>query len=419
MDHFYYKNHQLHAEQVPIADIVTRYGTPCYIYAKATLTHHWHVVDNAFKSQPHLICYAVKANSNLAILNLFVRLGSGFDVVSGGELTRVLKAGGKPSNIVFSGVGKSDEEIAQALQANISCLNVESKAELDHIAQVAKRLHCSAPIALRINPNIDPKTHPYIATGLQENKFGIDYRKAVEYYKMIQKQPHLNIIGIDCHIGSQVTHLEPFLEALHQLMILRAQLQQFHINIQHLNIGGGLGVRYKNESPPSPADYANAISERLNNASVKIILEPGRVITANAGILVTKVQYCKQTAHKHFAIVDAAMNDLLRPALYQAWHDVIPVDNSKLPHATSHTYDIVGPVCESGDFLAKDRLLALQEGDLLAIRSAGAYGFAMSSQYNSRPRAAEVMVDQDQFHLIRARETIEQLFQNEYQLPTA
>lgn len=411
MDHFNYQHEQLYAEEVPLSVIADQYGTPCYVYSKATLERHWHAFDRALGQQPHRICYAVKANSNLAVLNCLAQLGSGFDIVSVGELERVLAAGGRADRVVFSGVGKQSHEIRRALEMGIFCFNVESIAELDRIEIIAAEMACTAPISLRVNPDVDPATHPYISTGLKENKFGIDFSDIPELTQRIQQHGHLNLVGLDCHIGSQLTDMSPFLAALDRLMKLIKTLKDQGIAIRHLNLGGGLGVRYDQENPPEPQAYSAAILERLNNPQLEIILEPGRAIAANAGVLLTTVEYLKPTPHKHFAIVDAAMNDLLRPALYQAWQAIIPVNQRS--NAAPQLYDIVGPVCETGDFLGKARELALSPGDRLAIRSAGAYGFAMSSNYNTRPRCAEVMVDGDRHHLVRARETVPALFAEE------
>jgi diaminopimelate decarboxylase len=411
MNHFTYQNNQLFAENVRVADIAKQWGTPCYIYSRATLERHWHVFDKVLSNHPHLVCYAVKANSNIAILNLFVRLGSGFDVVSIGELERVLASGGDPQKIVFSGVGKTSAEIEHALHVGILCFNVESISELEHINDIAKNLGKIAPISIRVNPDIDVKTHRYIATGLKENKFGIDFQQALDAYKCAAKLSNLRITGVDCHIGSQITELQPFLQATDRVMNLVTELRQLGFEIEHIDLGGGLGVHYHNESPPEPAEYAAALGKRIQDPKLKIIVEPGRVIAANAGILVTKIEYLKHSEHKNFAIVDAAMNDLIRPALYDAWHNIIPVN--KTGKADAKIYDIVGPVCETSDFLGKDRKLAIREEDLLAICSAGAYGFCMSSNYNSRPRAAEIMVDGDKVYLIRAREKIAELFATE------
>lgn len=415
MDHFNYQHGQLYAEGVPVASIAKKFGTPTYIYSRATLERHYRVFDEALGHHPHRICYAVKANSNLAVLNVLARLGSGFDIVSVGELERVLVAGGDPRKIVFSGVGKLSFELERALSIGIDCFNVESKAELDTLSQVAINLGTSARISIRVNPDVDAKTHPYIATGLQENKFGIAIEDAMAMYEYAATLPGIQIIGVDCHIGSQLTELEPLLEAFDKVYQLVVTLKNHGYPIDHLDLGGGLGVRYLDENPPSPAEYAKALSARFSDAELSLILEPGRAIVANAGILVTQVIHLKPTQQKNFAIVDAAMNDLLRPALYQAYQEIIPVvprENEIKKH-----YDVVGPVCETADFLGKDRSLAVHAGDLLAIRTAGAYGFVMSSQYNSRPRAAEIMVDGDQMHCVRRRETIEDLFEMETLLP--
>jgi diaminopimelate decarboxylase len=412
MDYFNYQGAHLSAEQVPVAEIVAKHGSPCYIYSKATLERHWQAFDNAFGNQPHLICYAVKANSNIAILNLFARLGSGFDIVSLGELERVLFAGGDAKKIVFSGVGKREDEIIAALKVGIRCFNIEVSSELDRINQLAGQLGVIAPISFRVNPDVDAKTHPYISTGLKENKFGISSESAVAEYVRAAQMPNIKIIGIDCHIGSQLTETRPFLDALDKVIELINTLKAKGIVLEHLDLGGGLGIRYQNEQPPEPAAYINAILERLGANEFEILLEPGRAIVGNAGILVTRVEYLKTTADKNFAIVDAAMNDLIRPALYSAWQEIIPVNTDSQAEAIN--WDIVGPVCETGDFLGKNRILKIKAGDLLAIRSSGAYGFTMSSNYNSRQRAAEVMVDQTKAHLIRERETVAQLWANEH-----
>lgn len=416
MDHFNHHKNELFAEEVSVAKIAEKFGTPCYIYSRATLERHWHVVDEALRDHPHLICYSVKANSNIAILNLFTRLGSGFDVVSGGELARALAAGADPKKIVFSGIGKTAEEIKEALKKNILCLNVESISELERINNIAKQLKKVAPISIRINPDIDARTHPYIATGLKENKFGIDYDQALNVYDLAAKLPNVKVIGIDCHIGSQLTELDPFLEAADRIMQMVKELKARGFTIEHVDLGGGLGVRYHTEKPPEPKEYTTALGKHINDKKLQVIVEPGRVICANAGILITKVEYLKHTDHKNFAIVDAGMNDLIRPALYKAWHNIIPVKKAA-KNVLKYKYDIVGPVCETGDFLGKNRNLALQEGDLLAIRTAGAYGFCMSSNYNTRPRAAEVLVDGKNFYLIRKRETIDELFAGEQLIP--
>lgn len=419
MDYFNYRNDELHIEDVPVQDIVYQFGSPCYIYSRATLERHWRAFDAAFGNQDHLICYAVKANSNIAILNLLARLGSGFDIVSAGELHRVLVAGGDPKKIVFSGVGKGEEEILAALKTGIRCFNVEVSGELDRINRLAGQLGLKAPVSFRVNPDVDANTHPYISTGLKENKFGIDRAQALTEYRRAAEMAHIEIVGIDCHIGSQLTETRPFLDALDRVLELTELLKSDGINLHHLDLGGGLGIRYKDEEPPEPADYIDAVLKRLGSSSMQILLEPGRAIVGNAGILVTQIEYLKPTAHKNFAIVDAAMNDLMRPSLYGAWQDIIPVNRRELiPDVhIERVWDIVGPVCETGDFLGKGRVLSLAQGDLLAVRSAGAYGFSMSSNYNSRPRAAEVLVDTSQIHLIRERETVEQLMAGEKLVP--
>jgi len=415
MDYFNYRDGQLYAEAVSLSALADQWGTPSYVYSRATLERHWRVFDEALAEHPHLICYAVKANSNLAVLNCFARLGSGFDIVSQGELMRVLAAGGDPGKIVFSGVGKTEQEIRYALQQGIYCFNVESSAELRRINTVAEQLQQKAPIALRINPDIDPETHPYIATGLREAKFGIPIKDALEVFQQAEQCSHLTVIGVDCHIGSQLTSLEPFSAALKAVLQLIDTLSKAGIVIQHLNMGGGLGVVYHKESPPSPADLATAFGDLLTGRDLKLIIEPGRAIAANAGVLLTKVEYLKLTPAKNFAIVDAAMNDLLRPALYDSWQEIIAVNQRS--DLTDTLYDVVGPICETGDFLGKDRSLAIETGDLLAVRGAGAYSFSMSSNYNSRPRAAELMVDDDVIHCVRKRETHEDLFAKECILP--
>lgn len=416
MDYFAYKDQQLFAEDVSLEAVAQKYGTPCYVYSKATIERHWHAFDRAAGSQPHLICYAVKANSNLAVLNVMAKLGSGFDIVSGGELTRVLKAGGDPSKVVFSGVGKTQDEIALALKHNIKCFNVESRSELARINQVAEQAGKKAPISIRVNPDVDAKTHPYISTGLKDNKFGVERQQAVEIYQYANSLPFLNVVGIDCHIGSQLTDLTPFVDALDILLALIDELAQQNIHIKHLDVGGGLGVTYNDEKPPHPDQYTQAIAERLEGREdLLLIFEPGRAIMANAGVLLTKVEFLKQGAEKNFAIVDAAMNDLIRPALYSAWQNIIPLNLAlERPKAV---YDIVGPICETGDFLGKGRELTIAPDDYLAVRSAGAYGFAMASNYNSRCRAAEVLIDGNNIHLVREREKIEQLFESEH-IPT-
>jgi diaminopimelate decarboxylase len=411
MDHFEYKNGELYAESVAVSDIVKAVGSPCYIYSRATLERHWRAFDSSLTKHDHLVCYAVKANSNLALLNLFARLGSGFDIVSAGELYRVIQAGGDPAKVVFSGVGKNADEMRYALEKGIHCFNVESIAELDRLNQVAADMGVKAPIAVRVNPDVDAKTHPYISTGLKENKFGIDIKLAEEVYAKAQSLENLEIKGVDCHIGSQLTELSPFLDALDRILALIDRLNETGISIEHIDLGGGLGVRYRDEQPPLPSDYAEAVDNRLGDRGLSIHIEPGRAITANAGILVTTVEYLKHGDGKNFAIIDAAMNDLMRPSLYSAWQEIIPVQESS--DESVQTYDVVGPVCETGDFLGKDRDLAIRSGDLLAVRSSGAYGFSMSSNYNSRPRVAEVMVDGDKFHVVRQRESFEDLIRGE------
>jgi len=415
MDYFNYQENQLFAECCSVREITEQFGTPCYLYSRATLERHWQAFDQAFGSHPHLICYAVKASSNIAILNILARLGSGFDVVSIGEMERVIAAGGDPKKIIFSGVGKREDEIRAALNTGIHCFNIEVSKEIDRINTIAKELGCIANISIRVNPNVDAKTHPYISTGLKENKFGIDINEAFVQYQHAATLEHINILGIDCHIGSQLTETEPFLDALDKVLLLVNRLYAEKITIEHLDLGGGLGICYQHESPPEPKDYIAALLEKLADRTIKILLEPGRAIAGNAGILVTRVEYLKPTEAKNFAIVDAAMNDLLRPALYNAWQDIIPVN--QLSTATKKHWDIVGPVCETGDFLGKQRSLALSPNDLLAVRSSGAYGFSMSSNYNSRPRPPEILVDGDQYHLIRERESIASLWQGETLLP--
>ena len=414
MTYFDYKNSELHAEGVSLRRIAEQYGTPCFVYSRSALTDAWRAFDSAFRDRDHLVCYAVKANSSLAILNLFARLGGGFDIVSGGELQRVLAAGGDPRKIVFSGVGKSAEEIRLALAAGILCFNVESESELLRLDRIAGELGKPAPVSLRVNPDVDAKTHPYIATGLKQNKFGVAYRDALALYRRARGLPHLRIEGIDCHIGSQLTEIAPFAAALEKILDLLDRLQQEGIAIAHLDLGGGLGICYRDETPPVIGDYARTLTGLIGKRPQKLLFEPGRFLVGNAGILLTRVEYLKHGEEKNFAIVDAAMNDLMRPSLYDAWHEILPVAASA---NKGSTYEIVGPVCESGDFLAHDRRLALHEGDLLAIMSAGAYGMSMSSNYNTRSRAAEVMVDADAAHLIRKRETVGELMAREIILP--
>ncbi|WP_347988540.1 diaminopimelate decarboxylase [Methylomonas sp. AM2-LC] len=412
MDDFNYQLDELYVEQFALAELAEQYNTPCYVYSRASIERQWRAFDSAFAQHPHLICYAVKANSNIAILNVLARLGSGFDIVSAGELQRVLAAGGSPDKIVFSGVGKREDEILLALQLGIRCFNVEVSAELDRINRLAGQLGVIAPVSLRVNPDVDAKTHPYISTGLKENKFGIDISVAIAEYRRAAKMPHIKVVGIDCHIGSQLIETAPFIDALDRVLTLVDALQLEGIQLHHLDLGGGLGICYRDEQPPQVAEYIKALLQRLAGRSFEILLEPGRAIVGNAGVLLTRVEYLKPTAGKNFAIVDAAMNDLLRPSLYGAWQDIVPVTVAE-EEGAEREWDIVGPVCETGDFLGKNRRLKLAEGDLLAVRSAGAYGFSMSSNYNSRPRVAEVMVDGGRSHLIRARENIEQLWAGE------
>ncbi|QDF68360.1 diaminopimelate decarboxylase [Shewanella sp. SNU WT4] len=415
MDHFGYRDGALFAEDVAVKDIAAEFGTPVYVYSRATLERHWHAFDSAVSSHPHLICYAVKANANLAVLNVLARLGSGFDIVSGGELARVIEAGGCPSKVVFSGVGKTVSEMREALSVGIHCFNVESAAELEVLNEVAAEMGVKAPISLRVNPDVDAGTHPYISTGLKENKFGIAMEQAEAIFARAEQLSHLEIKGVDCHIGSQLTELKPFLDAIDKMLALIDRLALQGISIQHLDVGGGLGVTYDNETPPHPNDYAKALLAKVADRKLSLVLEPGRAIVANAGIFVTQVLYLKNNADKHFAIVDGAMNDLLRPSLYSAWQKIIEVNQNVERH--QQVYDVVGPVCETGDFLGKSRPLSIASGDLLAVRSAGAYGFSMSSNYNSRPRVAEVMVDGARSHLVRQREKREQLWQGEQLLP--
>ena len=416
MDFFQYKNNQLMAENLPVKQLAEQFGTPLYIYSKATLERHWHAFDNAFGEHPHLVCFAVKSNPNIAILNVMAKLGSGFDIVSQGELERVLAAGGDAAKVVFSGVAKSRQEIVRALEVNIRCFNVESEAELLRINQIAGEMGKIAPISLRVNPDVDAHTHPYISTGLKENKFGVSVEQAREVYKVAATLPNIKIVGMDCHIGSQLTELQPFLDAVDRLIVLMEQLKQDGVRLKHLDLGGGLGVTYTDETPPHPTEYAKALWEKLSAFSeLEIIVEPGRAITANAGILVTKVEYLKSNESRNFAIVDAGMNDMIRPALYQAYMNILEIDRTLARE--EKMYDVVGPICETSDFLGKQRKLAIAEGDYLAQRSAGAYGASMSSNYNSRPRTVEVMVDGDKTYLIRRREALNELWQLESLLP--
>lgn len=415
MSVFSYRDGHLYAEQVAVSQLAQQFGTPLYTYSRTALESHYRAFDEAFATVPHQVCYAVKANSNLAVLNVLARLGAGFDIVSGGELARVLAAGGDASKVVFSGLGKQEAEIETALNVGIACFNVESAAEIHRINAVAVRLNKKARISLRVNPDVDAQTHPYISTGLKENKFGIAIEDALGVYLEAAQLEGLEVIGIDCHIGSQLTTTTPFADALDRVLAMIDTLATHDIHIEHLDIGGGLGVRYRDETPPSPAEYAQALLPKLAGRNLTVYLEPGRAIAANAGILVTQVEFLKPTAHKNFAIIDAAMNDLIRPSLYGSWMDIIPVQIN--PNTESKVYDIVGAVCETGDFLGKDRDLAINAGDLLAVCGAGAYGFVMSSNYNTRGRAAEVMVDGEQAYLIRRRETINELFALESVLP--
>lgn len=415
MDHFLYRGDSLYAEDIPLSEVAERFGTPCYVYSRATLERHWHAFDRAFAGQPHLVCYAVKANSSLAVLDVLARLGSGFDIVSVGELERVVAAGGDPGKVLFSGVGKRADEMARALELGIRCFNVESEAELERLNEVAGSLGKQAPVALRVNPDVDAQTHPYISTGLKENKFGIEISEARRIYQRAAGMPNIRVSGIDCHIGSQLTRLDPFLDALDRLLVLVDQLQLDGIAIDHLDLGGGLGIRYSDEQPPEPLAYAEALASRLAGLPYEVFIEPGRAIAGNAGVLLTRVEYLKHSEQKSFALIDAAMNDLIRPTLYQAYQEIIPVQRGGAGQEAR--YDLVGPICETGDFLGKDRELSLSPGDLLAVRSSGAYGFTMSSNYNTRPRAAEVMVDGEHCHLVRSRETLQQLMAGESLLP--
>ncbi len=414
VSYFDYRDGELHAEAVPLRRIAERYGTPCFVYSRAALTESYRAYDAAFAGTDHLVCYAVKANSSLAVLNLFARLGSGFDIVSGGELARVLAAGGDPRKTVFSGVGKSEEEMRQALAAGILCFNVESESELARLERVAAETGTTAAISLRINPDIDPRTHPYIATGLKESKFGVPYDEALALYRRARLLPHIAITGIDCHIGSQITELAPFVAALDRTLELADHLRAEGMAVEHIDVGGGLGIRYRDETPPAVSDYARALTERLGSRATRLLLEPGRSLVGHTGLLLTRVEYLKHGAGRNFAIVDAAMNDLIRPALYDAFHEILPVARRT---GDAVAYDVVGPVCETGDFLANDRKLAVVEGDLLAIMAVGAYGMSMSSNYNSRPRAAEIMAEGGVTHVTRSRETVSDLMASEIMLP--
>jgi len=415
MDYFNYRDGELYAEDIPVANIADRFGTPAYVYSRATLERHYRAYDDALAGRPHLVCYAVKANSNLAVLNVLARLGAGFDIVSAGELERVIRAGGDPAKVVFSGVGKQRWEMRRALEAGVRCFNVESDTELDRLNEVAGELGVKAPVSLRVNPDVDAGSHPYISTGLKDNKFGIDIAEAPAVYERAAALPNLDIQGVDCHIGSQLTSVSPFLDALDRVLALIDALAEKQIVIRHLDMGGGLGVTYDQEQPPQPSDYVTALAERMGQRELELIMEPGRSIAANAGILLTRVEFLKCTEYRNFAIIDAAMNDLIRPALYSAWQSIIPVRPRH--DAEEKTWDLVGPVCETGDFLGKDRPLRLQTGDLLAVRSAGAYGFVMSSNYNTRNRPPELMVDGSQVHVVRRRETLEEQLEPESCLP--
>lgn len=414
MDHFNYQGNTLYSEALPVAELASQFGTPCFIYSRATLERHYRVYEEALQACPSLICFAVKSNSNLAVLNVLARMGAGFDIVSGGELEKVIAAGGDASKIIFSGLGKSEAEIVRALQAGICCFNVESEAELERIDNTAQRLHLRAPVSIRVNPNVDAGTHPYISTGLKENKFGIASEQAIDVYRRAAEMAGIKLVGIDCHIGSQLTSTEPFLDAIDKLLALVDELSAEGIRLTHFDLGGGLGVTYGEEEPPHPSDFITMVRDRFVNRNMTLLFEPGRSIAANAGLFVTRVEYLKPTLHKNFAIVDGAMNDLLRPALYGAWQEIIPVEKVD---GENLIYDVVGPVCESADFLGKDRSLCLRAGDLLAVRSAGAYGFVMSSNYNTRPRAAEIMVDGNEKFLVRERESVSELYRLESMLP--
>ena len=415
MDNFPYRDGHLYAESVPVSDIARAHGTPCYIYSRAALESAFLEYRDALADCEHLICYAVKANSNLAVLNVLARLGAGFDIVSGGELERVVKAGGDPGKVVFSGVGKRPEEMIRALELGIHCFNLESAGELEVLDRVAGETGRIAPISVRVNPDVDAGTHPYISTGLRENKFGVTAEEALQVYRRADELEHVEVVGLDCHIGSQLTEISPFIDALHRLLTLVDALAENNILIRHLDLGGGLGVRYRDEQPPSIAAYIGAIRQELQGRDLQLLFEPGRSIAANAGVLVTRVEYLKPTPAHNFALVDAAMNDMIRPALYQAWLDIQPVSHSGEGQAAR--WDVVGPVCETGDFLGKDRELTLSTGDLLALFGAGAYGFTMSSNYNSRGRAPEIMVDGDSVHLVRERESIADIMRTESCLP--
>jgi len=411
---YVYRSGELHVDDVPFSRIASQFGTPCYVYSRAALTHAYSRFTSAFAERDHLVCYAVKANSTLAVLDVFARLGSGFDIVSGGELQRVLAAGGDPAKVVFSGVGKSEGDIRMALKSRILCFNVESASELVRIDRIAGELGLPAPISLRVNPDVDAGSHPYISTGLKQNKFGIAHAEAPTLYARAAAMPNITVTGIDCHIGSQLTEIAPLAEAFRKIAELVESLAREGIKLAHVDVGGGLGIRYGDETPPELASYAQAVLSAFPDRDHKLLFEPGRLLTGNAGVLLTRVEYLKRGDERNFAVVDAAMNDLLRPALYEAWHDVLPVR----PDGERSLYDIVGPVCETGDFLARGRNLPLHEGDLLAVMSSGAYGMSMASNYNSRARAAEIMVEGDAIHLIRSREEVTELFAGERRLPS-
>ncbi len=413
MDHFNYQSGQLMAEDVSLAELAEQHGTPLFVYSKATLVRHFKAYSDSLADYPHLVCYGMKANSNLAVLQCLAKAGAGFDIVSQGELERVILAGGDPAKVVFSGVGKQPGEMRRALEVGIHCFNVESEAELEILSEVASTMGKEAPVSIRVNPDVDAQTHPYISTGLKDNKFGIPHERALDVYQRAQALPGLKITGIDCHIGSQLTDVTPLMAALEKLLELIETLKAAGIELEHIDLGGGLGVPYQDEEPPHPSEYLSLVKARLAGSGLSLVLEPGRSIAANAGVMLTRVNLLKENHGKHFAVVDGAMNDLIRPSLYSAWQRIIPVMQAASPSAVSQCYDVVGPVCESGDFLGKDRELTLAPGDLLAVRSAGAYSFVMSSNYNTRPRAAEILVDGDQAHLVRKRETYADLLAHE------
>jgi diaminopimelate decarboxylase len=414
VNYFEFKDGVMHAEQVPLSQIAEEFGTPCYVYSKQALTHAFKSFQAGLSNTDHLICFAVKSNPNLAVLNVFARLGAGFDIVSGGELARVIAAGGDPKKVVFSGVGKTADEMRAALDAGIFCFNVESASELSRLNKVAGEIGKIAPVSLRVNPDVDAKTHPYISTGLKNNKFGVAFEDAIAVYKEAAAMPNIAIHGVDCHIGSQITEIAPFIDALDRVLKLVDELESNNIHISHIDVGGGVGITYDDETPPEFMAYTQAILNKMNQKQVKLLFEPGRALVGNAGVLLTKIEYIKPTTSKNFAIVDAAMNDLMRPALYDAYHNIVAANPR---HGETTQYEIVGPVCETGDFLGHDRALYLQEGDLLVVESAGAYAMSMASNYNTRARAAEIMVDKNQCHVIRAREKVVDLFATESILP--